>query len=144
MNQKNLQLLEGLVQGSRYVKSGAQNLNHEQQVISSLLSQRCIPRLGWHETLIEMFLHELATMDSNNRTGNVGVGEREGRLASSLASRRCYRMSHGVGRSGDIAAVQPKAIGSCLLHQICNFLVKDALIIAGFHKKWAGKSVQVV
>ncbi len=143
MNDKNLQLLEGLIPG-RNVKLGSQNLFHEQQVISSLLSQRRIPRLGWHETRIEMFLHELATMDSSNRVGNVGVGEREGRLASGLASRRCYRMSHGIGRSGDLTAIQPKAIGSCLLHQICNFLVKDALIVAGFDKRGAAKSSQVV
>lgn len=48
-------------------------------------------------------------MDSNNFPGNVGVGEREARVACALVARRHYRMAHGIGRSGDIAADQPKA-----------------------------------
>lgn len=47
-------------------------------------------------------------MDSNNFPSNVGVGEREARIACPLVERRHYRMAHGVGRSGDISAVQPK------------------------------------
>jgi hypothetical protein len=50
------------------------------------------------------------------RTGgaaeNVGVGEREARIASKLVARRHYHLGHGIGRSGDIAAVQPKAAGT--------------------------------
>ncbi len=52
-------------------------------------------------------------MDSNNFLGNVGVGEREGRLACPLVARRHYGLAHGIGRSGDIAAGQPKAAGGC-------------------------------
>ena len=51
-------------------------------------------------------------MDSNNFPDNVGVGEREARVACPLVARRHYRMAHGVGRSGDIAAVQPKVLQS--------------------------------
>jgi O-phospho-L-seryl-tRNASec:L-selenocysteinyl-tRNA synthase len=40
-------------------------------------------------------------------------------------------MSHGIGRSGDIAAVQPKAAGSSLMVQLLNLMVLDALHIAG-------------
>lgn len=47
-------------------------------------------------------------MDSNNFLGNVGVGEREARSACPLVARRHYRLAHGIGRSGDIAAEQPK------------------------------------
>ncbi len=47
-------------------------------------------------------------MDSNNFLGNVGVGEREGRVASALVAARHLRLAHGIGRSGDIAAEQPK------------------------------------
>ena len=47
-------------------------------------------------------------MDSNNFLNNVGVGEREARVASSLVAKRHYRLSHGMGRSGDVAAEQPK------------------------------------
>lgn len=47
-------------------------------------------------------------MDSNNFLDNVGVGEREARVACSLVAKRHYRLSHGMGRSGDVAAEQPK------------------------------------
>lgn len=48
-------------------------------------------------------------MDSNNFLNNVGVGEREARVASDLVARRHFRLAHGMGRSGDVAAEQPKA-----------------------------------
>ncbi|MGH0121189.1 UNVERIFIED_CONTAM: hypothetical protein FKN15_041623 [Acipenser sinensis] len=70
-------------------------------------------------------------MDSNNFLGNCGVGEREGRVASSLVARRHYRLIHGIGRSGDIAAVQPKAAGSSLLNKLTNAVVLDILKAAG-------------
>lgn len=50
-------------------------------------------------------------MDSNNFLHNIGVGEREGRVACPMVARRHYRLAHGIGRSGDIAAQQPKACG---------------------------------
>lgn len=52
-------------------------------------------------------------MDSNNFLGNVGVGEREARVASDLVARRHFRLAHGMGRSGDIAAEQPKVPVHC-------------------------------
>lgn len=99
-------------------------------------------------------------MDSNNFLGNCGVGEREGRVASSLVARRHYRwvqlvpgpfvsdaglswtsvrpsvrlsrrLIHGIGRSGDIAAVQPKAAGSSLLNKLSNALLLDVLRLSG-------------
>ena len=41
-------------------------------------------QVGWSDPEIEMTLSELAMMDSNNFTANCGVGEREGRVYSSL------------------------------------------------------------
>ncbi|MEQ2214322.1 hypothetical protein XENOCAPTIV_001432 [Xenoophorus captivus] len=38
---------------------------------------------------------------------------------------------HGIGRSGDIAAVQPKAAGSSLLNKLTNSVVLDILKISG-------------
>lgn len=70
-------------------------------------------------------------MDSNNFPGNVGAGEREGRVISSLVSKRHFRLSHGIGRSGDIAAVQPKAAGSSLLMKLTNCMALDAIKMAG-------------
>jgi O-phospho-L-seryl-tRNASec:L-selenocysteinyl-tRNA synthase len=70
-------------------------------------------------------------MDSNNFPGNCGVGEREGRVASQLVAKRHYRLAHGIGRSGDITAVQPKAAGSSLLMKLTNSLILDVIKIAG-------------
>ncbi|XP_058049806.1 O-phosphoseryl-tRNA(Sec) selenium transferase, partial [Ahaetulla prasina] len=66
-----------------------------------------------------------------NFLGNCGVGEREGRVASQIVARRHYRLIHGIGRSGDIAAVQPKAAGSSLLNKLANSVVLDVLKLAG-------------
>lgn len=40
-------------------------------------------------------------------------------------------MSHGIGRSGDIAAVQPKAAGSSIVAKLANALAADALKMSG-------------
>jgi O-phospho-L-seryl-tRNASec:L-selenocysteinyl-tRNA synthase len=55
-----------------------------------------------------MFIHDCSLMDSNNFVDIVGVGEREARVASTLVAQRHYRLAHGIGRSGDVAAEQPK------------------------------------
>jgi len=81
--------------------------------------------------MIEFALSEFATMDSNNFPSNVGVGEREGRVYSSLVARRNFRFSHGIGRSGDIAEVQPKAAGSSLMYKLTMELVLHALQLSG-------------
>ena len=35
------------------------------------------------------------------------------------------RLAHGIGRSGDVTAVQPKAVGSSILNQLCTKLMLD-------------------
>lgn len=67
-------------------------------------------------------MQDAASMDSNNFLGNVGVGEREARVASGLVARRHFRLAHGMGRSGDVAAEQPKVTDSS-----CLFRVQGAL-----------------
>ena len=74
-----------------------------------------------------MLLSELALMDSNNFIGNVGVGERESRIASDIVARRHFRLGHGVGRSGDIAAIQPKAAGSSMIARLTETMLLDLL-----------------
>jgi O-phospho-L-seryl-tRNASec:L-selenocysteinyl-tRNA synthase len=44
--------------------------------------QRKWPEEGWDDTTVELFLADLAQMDSNNFPGNCGIGEREARIAS--------------------------------------------------------------
>lgn len=178
MNGENFSLSEKVVSAS-YVRQGSQARRSHEQLIRRLLEQvrrpsasprpsggrrnpvsilsspqgKC-PEEGWSESTIELFLSELAVMDSNNFLGNCGVGEREGRVASSLVARRHYRSAtisfthvrdkcwmsrpsvvrrliHGIGRSGDIAAIQPKAAGSSLLNKLTNSVVLDVLKLSG-------------
>ncbi|KAK1346011.1 hypothetical protein QTO34_008480 [Cnephaeus nilssonii] len=116
-----------------YVRQGCEARRTHEHLIRLLLEQGKCPEDGWDESTLELFLHELAIMDSNNFLGNCGVGEREGRVASALVARRHYRFIHGIGRSGDISAVQPKAAGSSLLNKITNSLVLDIIKMAGVH-----------
>ncbi len=43
----------------------------------------------------------------------------------------CIRLGHGIGRSGDVAAVQPKAAGSSLIMQLTNCLLLDIIRARG-------------
>jgi len=45
--------------------------------------QRKLPEDGWKEEEIEALIHQLAALDSNNFGHNVGLGEREARIACS-------------------------------------------------------------
>ncbi|MEQ2177629.1 hypothetical protein GOODEAATRI_005496 [Goodea atripinnis] len=125
MNIENLTLCEKIVSPS-YIRQGSQARRGHEQLIRHLLDQGKCPEEGWSESTVELFLNELAVMDSNNFLGNCGVGEREGRVASSLVARRHYRLIHGIGRSGDIAAVQPKAAGSSVRSVASCFVVPMA------------------
>ena len=48
-----------------------------------------------------------------------------------------FRLGHGIGRSGDITAVQPKAAGSSLIAKLTNSVVLDLLRRAGMQTLWA-------
>jgi len=132
-NKTSLELAAKLI-GDAYSQQGAQSLRTREKLVQNLLTQRCLPEQGWDDETIEHFMEELAIMDSNNFIGNVGAGEREARVFSSLVSRRHFGMAHGMGRSGDVNAVQPKAAGSSLMVQLCNYMAAHALRIAGMPK----------
>ena len=53
----------------------------------------------------------------------------------------CWRLSHGIGRSGEIAAVQPKAAGSSLISLLTNKLVKECLTSAGLSKESVAEAI---
>ena len=63
--------------------------------------------------------------------GNCGVGERESRIASNLVARRHFYLGHGIGRSGDITAVQPKAAGSSVIMKLTNAMLLDLVRFTG-------------
>lgn len=81
---------------------------------------------------IEYLLNVFATMDTNNFINKVGVGERESRIYSNLVEKRNYFMGHGIGRSGDLVASQPKAAGSSLIAKLTKHLAKDALSLSNY------------
>jgi len=54
---------------------------------------------------IELFLMNMAEMDSNNYPNKIGAGERESRLYSKIIEKRHFYMGHGIGRSGDLSAI---------------------------------------
>lgn len=62
---------------------------------------------------------------------NCGVGEREARIASRLVAERHFHLGHGMGRSGDIAEIQPKAAGSSLVAKLANSFALDVIKLAG-------------
>ena len=49
-------------------------------------------------------------------------------------------LGHGIGRSGDVAAVQPKAAGSSLLNQLANSLLLDLIQKSGIKVYCTGLS----
>jgi O-phospho-L-seryl-tRNASec:L-selenocysteinyl-tRNA synthase len=57
----------------------------------------------------------------------VAPRQREARVFSNLVKQRHFHLGHGVGRSGDVAATQPKAAGSSVMARLTQSLVKDAL-----------------
>ncbi|KRX73088.1 O-phosphoseryl-tRNA(Sec) selenium transferase [Trichinella sp. T6] len=95
------------------------------------LNHRRIPEDAWEDSDIEALLNLLASMDSNNFYKVSGVGEREGRVFSAIVKRRNYGMIHGIGRSGDLAELQPKALGSSLLNTLSNALALSVIHISG-------------
>ncbi|KAA0161725.1 hypothetical protein FNF31_03668 [Cafeteria roenbergensis] len=126
MDERNSALASRLVDEA-YVRQGRQSLAQRSRLLRELLACRTVPARGWDEMDVERLLLELSAMDSNNFIGSLGLGEREGRVACPLVRRRHFGLAHGIGRSGDVAAVQPKAAGSSLLVKLANALVLDAV-----------------
>ena len=90
MDPDNCKIAEGIV-SSAYITQGSQALARRRKLVKTLLSQRRLPQRGWDDATIELFLSEAALMDSNNFVDNVGLGEREARVASDLVARRHFR-----------------------------------------------------
>eukprot|EP00756_Hemistasia_phaeocysticola_P056871 Hpha_TRINITY_DN33516_c0_g1::TRINITY_DN33516_c0_g1_i1::g.171081::m.171081/K03341/SEPSECS; O-phospho-L-seryl-tRNASec:L-selenocysteinyl-tRNA synthase len=130
MNPAALDLCEDLVTAA-YVRNARQAYARVESQVRSLVAQRRLPDEGWSEEIVGHVLDHLALLDSNNYIGNVGGGEREGRVFSTIVKRRHFGMAHGIGRSGDLLANQPKAAGSSMLYALCNLLARDALRTAG-------------
>lgn len=115
-----------------YIRQGLESIRSRGNLLKTLLSERRMPVHGLGDSTVEYFMQQFAMMDSNNFLGNVGFGEREGRIFSSLVARRHFYLSHGIGRSGDIAEQQPKAAGSSVIYKLTNCLALHAMQVVGF------------
>ncbi|VUZ41744.1 unnamed protein product [Hymenolepis diminuta] len=98
---------------------------------NNVMQTGCLPENGFSEVEIESIINRLSLMDSNNWSHSTGVGEREGRILLDLVRRRHFGLAHGIGRSGDITAIQPKAPGSSLINRLCNSMLLDWLRRSG-------------
>lgn len=130
MDDQSYELCTKLVSKS-YIHQGQQAKLVHQKKIKHLLQHRKIPSDGWTDQTIELLLQELSLMDSNNFPDNCGVGEREARIFSTLVASRHFRFGHGIGRSGEITAIQPKAAGSSVMMKLTNSLALDIIRISG-------------
>mmetsp|Transcript_17354 Transcript_17354/g.25723 ORF Transcript_17354/g.25723 Transcript_17354/m.25723 type:complete len:464 (+) Transcript_17354:164-1555(+) len=130
MDQKNLDLAAQIVGGDS-IERAKQAINSRKNQLTILLANRKLPDVGWDNISVRNLMNDLKLMDSNNFINNIGIGEREARVYSEMVENRHFNMCHGVGRSGDITADQPKATGSSLLSKLCHFLTLDCLKICG-------------
>lgn len=130
MNASHFELMKDLI-NPNYALQAEQSRNSRSKLITNLLTQRRLPDEGWDDTSIRLFLEELGSCDTNNFLGNCGVGEREGRVISNLVRERHFGLTHGIGRSGDVMAEQPKAAGSSLIVQLTRYLALDAIRLSG-------------
>ncbi|KAE9414950.1 hypothetical protein Angca_009213, partial [Angiostrongylus cantonensis] len=99
------------------------------KLLNSLWQKKCIPDYGWPDHALDLLLTWLASHDTNNRMDVVsfGAGEREGRVSCSFVRKLHCNLSHGIGRSGNILDIQPKAIGSSMLACLANEFALHAL-----------------
>src|SRR3990167_3742561 len=130
MNEQNFNLINSLI-GKSYQQQGIQAMKQREGLVTTLLSQKKVPEIGWDDLSIKQFLNDISIMDSNNFLSKIGVGEREGRIWSGIVKERNFGLIHGIGRSGDISALQPKAAGSSLISKLLQNLITNFLIYLG-------------
>lgn len=104
MDSKNLKIVSDII-GESYKSIAGDNLNSFSKNVKILLTQRQLPTQGWSDLEIESLLLQLSMMDTNNFKNKSGVGEREGRVFSSLVQKRNFHLGHGIGRSGTVDAI---------------------------------------
>lgn len=101
------------------------------KLFNNIMSSGKIPDEGLSDFQIDFCLNQFSIMDSNNIIGKIGMGEREARVNSNMIKSRYFNMLHGIGRSGELLAMQPKAVGSSILQKVTHMLIRDALIVFG-------------
>ncbi|HEY4674837.1 MAG TPA: O-phosphoseryl-tRNA(Sec) selenium transferase [Candidatus Bathyarchaeia archaeon] len=119
-------LLKGTVPDSM-LKRGVRVLRAKLKPIRILFEQRKVPDEGWDDEVIDLLLTVFSLMDTDKDPDSARIGEREARVASLLVSDLAHGFCHGVGRSGNVVAPQPKAAGASLAYFFANKLALNML-----------------
>ena len=130
--EKEKNIIESFI-GKSYAQIGNELISSHDKIFQNILHTRSIPDEPLKQNTISYILNYISNMDSNNGPYHIGIGEREGRIISSLVHQRNYGLVHGIGRSGNINDLQPKACGSSLLVQLTNSLLKNLLHSIGMN-----------
>ncbi|PJF17364.1 O-phosphoseryl-tRNA(Sec) selenium transferase [Paramicrosporidium saccamoebae] len=117
--------------GESVLQQAGQAVEKREKLFLDFLGNPTLPSKGYDDSTIEFIINKLACMDANNNPDSCGAGEREGRVYSGIVKRRHFGLAHGIGRSGELTEVQPKAPGSSLIQIITTKLVKQAIKVAG-------------
>jgi len=125
-NNNNKNIIESFI-GKSYTQIGHELTNSHENIFKNILESRSIPDKPLSTNTINYILNQISNMDSNNGPFHIGIGEREGRILSNIVHQRNFGLVHGMGRSGNINDLQPKAVGSSLLVQLTNSMTKNLL-----------------
>ena len=125
-NNNNKNIIESFI-GKSYTQIDHELTNSHENIFKNILESRNIPDKPLSTNTINYILNQISNMDSNNGPFHIGIGEREGRILSNLVHQRNFGLLHGMGRSGNINDLQPKAVGSSLLVQLTNSMTKNLL-----------------
>ncbi|MFW9890854.1 MAG: O-phosphoseryl-tRNA(Sec) selenium transferase [Candidatus Thorarchaeota archaeon] len=106
--------------------------------VKDVLNRRQFPEKGLTDLQLEMMFQLLSSLDTDKDPEAVRVGEREARVASPYVARLSVGFNHGIGRSGRLAAPQPKAPGASQMQQVANKVALDAIRKLGLSNVKAG------
>lgn len=109
------------------LKRGLLVLRAKLKPIRVLFEERRVPDHGWDDEVIDFLMTIFSLMDTDKDPESARIGEREARVASPLISELAHGFCHGVGRSGNVTAPQPKAAGGSLVYFFANKLALDML-----------------
>jgi len=115
--------LENLGVPSHMIKRSSIGFKDIWKPIMELFQQRKIPEHGWSNFQIRQLLNILSNLDSDKDPGSIRIGEREGRISCDILNEVSGGFCHGIGRSGELTAAQPKAAGASLMQNLTNKIV---------------------
>ncbi len=123
--------LENLGVPSHMIKRSSIGFNANWKPIMELFQQRRIPEYGWSNFQIRQLLNILSNLDSDKDPGSIRIGEREGRISTDILNEFSGGFCHGIGRSGELTAAQPKAAGASLMQNLTNKIVLSLIKALG-------------